>query len=147
MKKTWKQILICLLAVALVTGIMPVNVDAAPSRRESSVIVRNVEDDTLVMEKNQTYQLIVKTSKFLQRFTYESTNAKVVKVNSHGRLTAVKEGTAQIMIGRKGSSKKTVITIIVGKRVKSVRFNKNIVIGSAGRVSSCRLLYTRKTPL
>lgn len=116
--------------------------EAASKRKVTSVAITNVYNDKLTIEKGKTYTLKTSVSPSNasdKRVTWKSSNSKIVKVSSSGKLTAVKAGTAKITVtARDGSKKKDTITVTVGTRVKSVSIkngNQTLLTGKSFKLS------------
>lgn len=96
--------------------------DAAPkdtSENVKSVTIQKPDTATLVLKKNAAYQLKTKvevSGMLSKKVVYKSSNPKVVKVSSKGRLTARKDGTAKITTASAAKpSKKAVLTVPKGR--------------------------------
>jgi len=117
--------LVCCLAII----ITPIQADAAKKKKVvkvTSVKITNISN-TYTLKKGRTKTIKVKISPSNatnKKLKWSSSNTKVAKVNSKGKVTAVKNGTAVITATAKdGSKKKVSCNIIVGTPVTSVKFS------------------------
>lgn len=126
------------LSMALAGPVMPAG--AAPKGKIQKVTIQKPDTKNLVLRKNATYQLKVKvkvSGKVSKKVTYKSSNKKVVKVSSKGKLTAKKNGTAKITVSSAAKpSKKAVLTVKVGTPIKSVKLSKSWLKGEVGGSST-----------
>lgn len=92
---------------------------------------------TLVLNPRQTYKLkttVKVTGKASKKVTYTSSNTKVATVNSQGKITAKKKGTAKITVRSVfNKSKKATFKLIVGTPVKKITLRKKSITAYAGK--------------
>jgi uncharacterized protein YjdB len=88
------------------------------------------------------------------KLTYKSTNKKVAKVNSKGKITALKAGSTKITVTAANGKKLTVKVTVVKKPVKLKSFSisgakKNAITLKAGKTKDLKLqlLPTKATNL
>lgn len=91
----------CLVGVlaASSVGVLPVNAAAKPSVSVKKVVIP--------IGKQTKSSFTVKNKKSGAKYTYTTSNKKVVKVSSKGILTGVKNGTAKITVNQKLNKKVT----------------------------------------
>lgn len=133
----FKKIIAVLMVIIMVTSSMSFVSDAATTKKQvTKVSVTNVKYGTVVLKKNKTFKLKVKvstTGNASRKVTYESSNPKVVKVSSTGKIKALKKGTAKITVRSKFDTKKKVtIKVVVGTPVTKLKLNKKTATGYAG---------------
>lgn len=137
-KKIAKRACAVMLSMAMAIGtIAPsTNVDAASKGKVTSVSVKNVEGNTLVLKKKGKFSLkttVKGTGKYSKKVTYKTSKKKVVKVTKKGKLTAVKKGKAKITITSVGNKKiKTSINVMVGIPVTGITLDKSTASGKVG---------------
>ncbi len=76
---------------------------------------------TLYLKGNKSIRLKTIVTGPDRRVRYKSNNKKIVKVNSKGKVTAVRKGKAKITVTANGIKKKCMITVLSGKRKKHKR--------------------------
>ncbi len=138
--KNGKRIMAVVLASVLVFSLSMPPVQAAKKKTKAkvySVTITKPDTTTLVLKKKKTYKLKTKvkaTGKISKKVTFKSSNPKVVKVSSKGKLTAVKNGTAKITVRSKANSKKKdTLTVKVGTPVSKIKLNKTQINGTVGQ--------------
>jgi len=136
MKKA-KKIMAVLLASVLVCNLSTLSAQAAKKKANvQSVTITKPDTTTLVLKKKKGYKLKIKvktTGQISKKVSFKSSNAKVIRVNSKGKLTALKNGTAKITVRSKADSKKKdTLTVKVGIPVSSVQLNKTQINGTVG---------------
>lgn len=140
--KLFKKIVAMMLVVALVLSYQPMNAKAASKGKVKSISVTNVASSTLVLKKNSRFQLkykVNKTGAVSKKVKFTTSNKKVVKVSSKGKLTAVKKGAARITIKSVANKKvKKTIKVIVGTRVRKITLSKKSVTLDEGKSYTIR---------
>lgn len=106
-----KGIVAVLTFVMLCTAVPERQLQAASNSRVKAVKVTNVAGKTLTLEKGKSKQLKVQVvstgkGKVSQKVLFKSTNRKIVKVSSQGKVVALKEGSAKVAITAKADKKK-----------------------------------------
>lgn len=127
-----KRILTIIMTLALVmvfAGISPMTVNAAKKKiNVKKVEITKPNSTVLVLKKGKTYQLKTKvtpSNASNKKVIYKSSKKSVVTVNSKGKLTAKKKGTAKItVISKQNKKKKDTIKVIVGTPVTKVKLNR-----------------------
>ncbi|KLU68125.1 MAG: hypothetical protein RHS_6050 [Robinsoniella sp. RHS] len=79
-----------------------------------------------------------------KKYTWTSSNKKVVKVNSKGKLTAVKEGTATITV-KTSNGKKAICKITVRKAPVKLTLNEKSKTLKAGRTFALKAKRSSKS--
>ena len=135
--KRMKQLLSFALCLLLVIGLFPAQASAGAKKAVRSVTISNVTTSTLVLNPRQTYKLkttVKVTGKASKKVTYTSSNTKVATVNSQGKITAKKKGTAKITVRSVfNKSKKATFKLIVGTPVKKITLRKKSITAYAGK--------------
>lgn len=126
--KLKKKFAIVLALAMVLTLVMPV----APSAKAAgkvTITVTNLPSNTLTLKKGQSKVLKVKATGGV---TYKTSKKTVATVSAAGKVTAKKNGTANITITSKKNTKtKVTIKVTVGTPVTKVKLNKtklNLVV-------------------
>ena len=117
--------------------------EAAKKGKIKSVTVTNVNGGAIVLKKGEKFSLkakVVRTGKVSKKLTYKSSNKKIVKVSSKGKLTAVKNGTAKITIKSKANKKKkAIVSVTVGTPVQSIKLDQvlaSVAVGGTVKIAA-----------
>ncbi len=132
-----KKAIAMFMVIIMVTSSMSFVSDAATTKKQvTKVSVTNVKYGTVVLKKNKTYRLKVKVSRTggaSKKVTFKSSNPKVVKVSSTGKMKALKKGSATITVRRKiNRRKKATVKVVEGTPVTKVKLNKSKASGYVG---------------
>ncbi len=127
------------MAMALVLSLVPgMDAKATTAGAVSSVTVKNLPSNTVTIKKGKTFRLKVAvkgTGSFSKAVTYKSSKPKVAKVDKKGKITAKKNGKANITIySKENKKKKFVVKVTVGIPVSKVTLDKksaNVVVGGS----------------
>ena len=138
--KKLTRLLAMMLVLVVIAGTMTTYVDAASKKKAvKSVTITNLNDKTLVLKANKTFQLKTKvtvTGNASKRVYFGSSNRKVVSVSRTGKIRALKSGTAYISAISAGNyNKRAVVKVIVGTPVTKVSLNKTKVTAYEGNLS------------
>lgn len=112
--RKFKKTAAMLLSMAMVTtsvSTTSLHAQAKLLSEVKSVTVTNVNNKKLTMEVNKTFTLKTKVTvkgKASKKVSFTSSNAKVAKVSTSGKITAKKVGTAKITVASKFNKKKKV---------------------------------------
>jgi|GEM_PF-1132072 len=117
--------------------------------RVRNVTVTNLSSQTLTLKKGKTKTLKVKVASSgstSSKVTYSSSNRKIVKVTSSGKVTAKKKGKAVITVTSKADkTKKTKITVTVGTPVSKVKLNVSKKSLKKGKTVKLKATVLKKT--
>lgn len=130
MKPKGKRLFVLILILALTVtsvSVPPVTAEAAKTVKVKKVQITSPKKKSVTLKKGKTLQLKVKvTPKNAKnkKVKYGTSNKKVVKVTSKGKIKALKNGTARITVtARDGSKKKAVLKVKVVTPVSKVKLN------------------------
>lgn len=130
-----KKLAILLAFTLIVVQLIPsIDVEAKSKVKVKSVKVTNVKSKKLSMEVGENFTLKTKVSvksdkKSYQKVKYTSSNKKVAKVSSKGKITARKAGKATITVtSKKNRKKKVKIKVTVNEKViTSIKLDKKAI--------------------
>ena len=114
--KKLKSMFAVALSVSMVTSSIATGNVASAATKPKKITITNVKGKTLKMTKGKKFTLKYKItpSKASKKVKFKTSNSKIVKVTTKGKITAVKKGTAKITIKSKVNSKvKKTITVKV----------------------------------
>lgn len=120
LNKKLKSMFAVALSVSMVTSSMTTGNVASAATKPKKITITNVKGNTLKMTKGKKFTLKCKItpSKASKKVKFKTSNAKIAKVTTKGKITAVKKGTAKITVTCKANSKvKKTITVKVSNPV------------------------------
>ena len=144
-KRIAKRACAVMLSLAMVASSLApaTSAEAAKKGKIKSVTVTNVNGGAIVLKKGEKFSLkakVVRTGKVSKKLTYKSSNKKIVKVSSKGKLTAVKNGTAKITIKSKANKKKkAIVSVTVGTPVQSIKLDQvlaSVAVGGTVKIAA-----------
>lgn len=102
------------ITITLASGLKKTITVTVQKKAVTPTAIKNVPK-SITLNKKQTYQLkpTIEPITYIGKAKYRSSNKKIVKVSSTGKITAVKPGKAKITIS--ASKKKSVCTVTVKK--------------------------------
>ncbi len=119
--------MLALSLAATSAGVPSVTAEAAKKVKVKKVQITKPQKKSVTLNKGKSLQLKVKvTPKNAKnkKVTYKSSNKKIVKVTSKGKITGVKNGSARITATAKdGSKKKATLKVKVVTPVSKVKLN------------------------
>ena len=144
----------CLMAVAMVVTSFAVSPNTAEAAKVkvTKVQITKPATKTLVLKKGKKYTLKTKVTvkpnkKANKKVTFKTSNKKVVKVSSTGKLTAVNKGKATITVTSKlNKKKKATIKVIVGTPVSKVKLNAKSASIKVGAKKTLKATISPKKP-
>ncbi len=105
---------------------MDVTVEAVESATEAVITLQNAGTQLLVPGKSVQIEAEVTPSS--ETLSYKSSNPEVATVNALGKITAVAEGVATIVITSSGGAKQYVpVTVVSSENVKEVRLALHVL--------------------
>ncbi len=112
---------------------VPANAAAAKNTKTvKSITVKNLPSNTLTLKAGKTFTL--KTNTTSGNLKFSTSNKKIVKVSSTGKIKAVKKGSAKITISLKSNAKiKKVVKVTVGQPATRVKVNKSALTIKKGK--------------
>ncbi|MCH5252212.1 MAG: Ig-like domain-containing protein [Lachnospiraceae bacterium] len=128
-KRIMQKGVILALIFSLVLSMVPsVGAEAKKSTKIKKVKIKNSDSGVLVMKKKEKVTLKIAingkvSKKAWKKVTFRSKNKKIVTVNKKGKMKAKKKGKTTITVTAKKGKKKAKLKIIVGTKVKSLKFN------------------------
>lgn len=150
-KRKGNGIRLCAWVLALIltitsAGIPSVTVEAAKAVKVKKVQIISPKKHSISLNKGKTLKLKVKvTPKNAKnkKVTYKSSNKKIVKILSGGRIKGVKNGTARVTVTAKdGSRKKAVLKVRVVTPVSKVKLNLSSAVIKVGESTSLKATVT-----
>ena len=137
--KSYKKSIAAALALLVAVTASGTPAAAAPKKdmaQVKSVKIQKPGTAILVLKKDASYQVKTKvkgTGSISKKVVYKSSDPKVVKVSSGGKITAKKEGTAKIIAASEAEpSKNAVLTVKVGTPVEEVKLDSTLLDGEKG---------------
>ena len=99
--------------------------DTSTSTNNNEVVAKSVKLNvtSLALDTKDTYQLTVTISPsdtYNKTLTWSSSNSKIVSVNTYGKITALKKGTATITVKTKNGIKASCNVTVGDKKIKTV---------------------------
>lgn len=152
--KQWKRGLAFFLAAVLMMSSMSVGVQAASNKSKKatvkSVTITKPDTKTLVLKKGKSYKLKTKvevTGKASKKLQYTSSNKKVAKIDSKGKIKALKNGKSTITVKSVANKKKkATLKVIVGTPVTKVTLNKKTLSLTEGEKAALKATVSPKKP-
>lgn len=141
MKNRRKNVSVRIIALLLIVVLLPLYNGTNVSAKSKKVSVRKVtitnpSKKTLTLNVGKTYKLkvtVAPSKATNKKVSFKSSNSKIVSVNSKGKLTAKKNGTAKITVTAKdGSKKKAELKVNVVTPVTKVTVAKTNVTKVVG---------------
>ena len=150
MKKALVKRIALVMSLAMaITSAPDMSVSAAKKKPVSvkSVSITKPSKSVLNMKKGSTYTIkysIAPKNATNKKVKFVTSNKKVVTVNSKGKITAVKDGTAKVTV-QAANNKKASITVKVGGKVQKVTLNKSSLTLTQGQTSKLKATVTPST--
>lgn len=99
-----RQLVLWLLVFAFITATIFTNNITAQAAGKPSIVL-NAKEATLIIGKSKSLKVKSINGLKSKAVTWKSSNAKVAKVSTKGKVTAVKEGTVKITATSKSNKK------------------------------------------
>ena len=135
------------MALAFTSAGMPsITVEAAGTAKVKKVRITSPKKSSITLNKGSSLRLKVKVTPGNaknKKVAYKSSNKKVVKVTSKGKIKGLKNGTARITVTAKdGSKKKATLKVKVVTPVSKVRLNLSVATIKVGENVALRTTIT-----
>lgn len=135
-----RQLISWLLVFAFITATIFAN-NITVQAADKPAIVLNAKEATLIVGKSKSLKVKSVNGLKSKAVTWKSSNAKVAKVSTKGKVTAVKEGTAKITATSKSNKKvKATCKITVKKEaVQVIELDKRACIIQKGKTAEIKI--------
>lgn len=145
MKTKGKRLFSLVLALALLltsVSVPSVTAEAAKTVKVKKIQITKPKKKSVTLKKGKSLQLKVKvTPKNAKnkKVRYKTSNRKIVRVSSKGKIKAIKNGNAKITItARDGSRKKAVLKVKVVTPVSKVKLNASAKTLTVGQTAALK---------